>query len=363
LIVVEKHYTKECYTVRLLIEETDHDSRLDQIIQDHLTSFSREEVKRRISAKEIFIEGRDHRMKSSTRVKMGEVLYLTIPRTTQEDEYWNGEKINIEETPTIVFEDADLIVISKPAYMAAHPTGKHIFNCATVFFETLYKKTVHALHRLDRETSGLLLLSKNPKLAKLVTTQFENDLVRKVYLFIAVANKDEIPDTFIANERLGPKNLGLERIHIHAFDPSSDEGKEACTHFRILHREGSYVLGLAFPQTGRQHQIRVHAATHGLPLLGDKIYLGSFKMFQRFKDGLASPEDHQLMQLPRHALHALALSISYQNKHTTFQSGLPTDLKEWITANLALDLVKFEDVLKAEVQSYFNSWIKADSTP
>jgi RluA family pseudouridine synthase len=363
LIVVEKTYSQERYMVRLLIEEDEHDFRLDQVIQGHLTSFSREEIKRRIAVNEIYIEGRDHRMKSSTRVKMGEILYLTIPRTTQEDEYWNGEKIPLEETPAIVFEDENLIVISKPAYMAAHPTGKHIFNCATVFFESLYQKTIHALHRLDRETSGLLLLSKNPKLAQLITTQFENDEVRKVYFFIGVDNGENIPDSLIANERLGPKTLGLERVHIHAFAESSLEGKEASTHFRILHREKGYILGLAMPQTGRQHQIRVHAATHGFPLLGDKIYLGSFKMFQRFKDGLATPEDHDLMQLPRHALHALALSIYYQKSHTTFRSSLPTDLSDWIKQHLSLKLNDLEELLKLEVQYYFNSWIKADKTP
>lgn len=349
--------------VRLLIEEGEHDFRLDQVIQGHLTSFSREEIKRRIAVKEIYIEGRDHRMKSSTRVKMGEILYLTIPRTNQEDEYWNGEKLKIEETPSIVYEDENLIVISKPAYMAAHPTGKHIFNCATVFFESLYQQTIHALHRLDRETSGLLLLSKNPKLAQLITTQFENDEVRKVYFFIGVQKAESIPDTLIANERLGPKTLGLERVHIHAFEESSTEGKEACTHFRIIHREGDYVLGMAMPQTGRQHQIRVHAATHGFPLLGDKIYLGSFKMFQRFKDGLATPEDHELMQLPRHALHAIALSVVYQKAHTTFQSTLPSDLSDWIKKNLSLKIEDLERQLKMEIECYFNSWLKADKTP
>jgi 23S rRNA pseudouridine1911/1915/1917 synthase len=353
LSVVEKVYTTQRYFVRLSIEEEDDDLRIDQFIQTHLTSFSREEIKRRIQAGHILIEGRPHKLKSSTRVRFGEVVALTIPRTNQEDEYWRGQKLALQETPDIVYEDDDLIAISKPAYMATHPTGKHIFNCATVFFETIHQHTIHSLHRLDRETSGVLLLSKNPKMAAEITDQFERDQVKKVYFFIAKFKAPPEKLEFTATERLGPLELGLKRIHIHAFPADSELGKSATTHFTIVEQFGNYALGLAFPQTGRQHQIRVHAMTHGLPLLGDKIYLGSFKMFQRFKDGLATEEDHDLMEIPRHALHALALQCTYKGQPQTFVTQIPHDLAQWIEQNSALNIIELNQKLKGLVQAYF----------
>lgn len=105
---------------------------------------------------------------------------------------------------------------------------------------------------------------------------------------------------------------------------------------------------MAFPQTGRQHQIRVHAKAHGLPLIGDKLYLGSYEMFQRFKDQYASEEDYNLMELPRHALHAIALRIPYKKEEKLFVTKIPHDFVEWIKKNSELDIDKLEEKIKAE---------------
>ena len=78
------------------------------------------------------------------------------------------------------------VVTNKPAYMSTHPTGRHLFHCATVYYEQkLNQSTVHSIHRLDRETSGVLLLAKNPTTANQLTVEFENNNVKKCYFFIA----------------------------------------------------------------------------------------------------------------------------------------------------------------------------------
>ena len=96
----------------------------------------------------------------------------------------------------------------------------------------------------------------------------------------------------------------------------------------------------------------MHALANGLPLLGDKIYLGSFPMFQRFKEETATEEDHQLLELPRQALHATALKIKYQDKLTTFKSKIPGDLKEWMSSHLSIEISKVEEQIEATLKCW-----------
>jgi 23S rRNA-/tRNA-specific pseudouridylate synthase len=265
-------------------------------------------------------------------------------KSSFEDEYWRGQKINLELEPAVIFEDKDLIVVSKPPFMSTHPAGRHVFNCATVYFEMKYNQTIHSLHRIDRETSGILMLGKNSQTAQSMMKHFEDDNVKKCYLFISKKNQHYNGDKkFESHERLGSPHEGLKRVYVQDYPQTSNEGKHAHTNFLILEAFGDYVIGLAFPQTGRQHQIRVHAKAYGLPLLGDKLYLGNYEMFQRFKDGFATQEDHDLMELPRHALHAIALKIPYLNQEKIFRSTIPHDFMEWIKKNSTIDIAQLEE--------------------
>lgn len=353
MAIIEKTFESDLYTAVYLVDEEHDGMRLDQYLQQYLASWSREQVKKKIAAGDIQIKGREGKHRPSSKIYYRDIIKLITRKTIHEDEYWNGELLELELVPEIIFEDDDLIIISKPPYMATHPTGKHLFNCATVYFESQYKKTIHSIHRIDRETSGVLMLAKNPTCAQKMTDCFEKDLVRKCYFFIAV-NKDWNGETqFECNRRLGPKDSGLKRIYINHFDEDSKEGKHAKTHYQIVHEEKGYVLGLAFPVTGRQHQIRVHAMVNGLPLLGDKLYLGYFEMFQRFKDNIASKEDHDLMDLNRHALHAMALQVPYKSERKIFSSHIPKDLREWIGKNLEVDIKSVEEKLQYYINDYF----------
>ncbi len=354
MVVLAKKFETDRYTAQYIVEEDQHNMRLDQFLQIYLESFSREAVKRKIANCEIKIHGRPGTHRPSTRLQFKDIVELITNKTIHEDEWWKGQPVKLELTPEIIFEDSDLIVISKPAYMSTHPTGRHLFNCATVFFEARDGKTIHSIHRLDRETSGILLLGKNPQFTKIMTDHFENDRVKKCYFFIAKVNPSiEVPDQFEANERLGASEEGLRRVYIDHYPEISTEGKEAKTFFKILHRESGYALGLAFPITGRQHQIRVHAMVHGLPLIGDKLYLGSFEMFQRFKDLCASEEDHQLMELPRHALHATALRMPFKGKDKIFISHLPNDFKQWIEQKMTLSIAEIECKMQESIKAYY----------
>jgi 23S rRNA pseudouridine1911/1915/1917 synthase len=329
---ISKSFTTYKYEAIYSVDEEQSGLRLDQFCAIYLPTFSRELIKKKIAAGDIQIENRPYPHKPSVKVYYGEVIHFVTNRDDLEDEYWRGEKLDLEFTPTVIYEDQDIIAISKPAYMSTHPTGRHLFNCATVFFEEKYKHTVHSIHRIDRETSGVLLLGKNPKAAQVCTDYFERDLVSKCYFFMAHKRK-EATFPLTANERLGPLENYKPRLFMHCFPENSAEGKEAQTYFECLYQNEDYILGLAFPRTGRQHQIRSHAAFQGFPLIGDKLYNGDPKVFMRFKDGIATTEDHDLMQLSRHALHATALKIPYQGGKL-FRAPIPHDFREWITKNL-----------------------------
>lgn len=326
---ISKTFTSDQYTASYTVNEQNDGKRLDQFLMNFLPNFSRQNIKKKITSGDIRIEGRPYPHKPSTKVYEGERVTLITKRDNLEDEYWRGELIELEE-PEVVYEDEDIIVIMKPPFMMAHPSGKHLFNCATVYFETRYGHTIHSIHRLDRETSGVMVLAKNPKAANEITPLFEEKKVQKVYFFIAHKKYQQKEFPFSAKERLGQIEGNLPRQFMHCFPYESDRGKSAHTDFDILEENDDYVLGLAYPKTGRQHQIRSHAHFHGMSLLGDKMYNSEPTVFMRFKDEIALPEDYDTMQIPRHALHALAITFPYKGEDKLFISPLSKDLKDWI---------------------------------
>lgn len=357
MTIIHKIYRDDCYEVRQMADEEHDGLRLDQFLALYLESFSREIIKKKIKNNEIEIVGRPGVHKPSSPIHYKDEIIIKFYKSKLEDEYWRGEKIQLQTAPEIVFEDNNLLVISKPAFMSTHPAGRHLFNCATVYFEMKYGHTIHPLHRIDRETSGILMLGKNPKMANEMMLSFEDDDVKKCYLFIAKIHSDyKGEDYFVANERLGNPEEGLRRVDVKYYPENSTEGKHARTFFYILEKMPEYVIGIACPQTGRQHQIRVHAKAHGLPLVGDKMYLGYYEMFQRFKDHIATQEDHDLMEIPRHALHAIALKIPYKGEDKLFVTKIPKDLGNWILEKTPFSLEYLEEKIQITVEKYYNSY-------
>lgn len=321
---------------------------------ERFPNFSREFIKKKISKKEILIEGRDAKTKPSTKVKTWERIHVYTYKSNLEDEYWRGEKIDFNKAQ-ILFEDDDLYIISKPAFMSTHPAGKHLFHCATVFLEKHYGNQVYSIHRLDRETSGVLLVGKNVPITNNLSNAFEDKLVSKCYFFMAHKKKNKT-FPFTAKERLAAEEV---RLFVNCYPEDSTQGKVSETYFDKLFENDNYILGLAFPKTGRQHQIRTHAAFHGLPLVGDKIYLGGSDMFSRFKDNEATEHDFSSMQIPRHALHALALAFPYKGDKKLIIDEFPKDLEVWIENNIKeVDLKDLHQMLELKIENYFKEFKK-----
>lgn len=349
---IRKSFTTEKYVVIHPVQPEQDGWRLDQFVQKCMPTMSREFVKKKIEKGEVEISGRKPPHKSSVKVHYGEKITITTHNDgIIEEEYWYGKVVPKDQKPTIIYEDAGLLAINKPPYMITHPAGKNLFYCATVFYETIYNHTIHSIHRLDRETSGVLLLGKNPRTSQQVSQLFEEDRVRKCYFFIAHKKAGATAFPFTAKERMDREENAIPLGMMSWYPEDSALGKDSETHFELLWENHEYVLALAFPLTGRQHQIRVHAAAHGYPLLGDKIYNGDPQIFIRFKDMEATEEDHQKMQIPRQALHAVALEIAYPaSKESRFIAPLPLDLSQWIETKLSLSHEEVDQLIKQRLQ-------------
>jgi RluA family pseudouridine synthase len=354
---IEKSFSTEKYVVTHPVPLEQDGQRLDQFVQKCMPTLSREFLKKKIERGEVEISGRKPPHKPSVKVHYGEKVTITTHNDGLiEEEYWHGKPVPKDQDPTVVFEDNNLIVINKPPYMITHPAGKNLFYCATVFFETIHKKTIHSIHRLDRETTGLLLLAKNPKTAQKISLLFEEDKVRKCYFFIATKNSTATPFPFTAKERMDREEGNIPRGLMSVWPEDSSFGKDAETHFELLLEKDHHILALAFPLTGRQHQIRVHAAFHGYPLLGDKLYNGDPGVFMRFKDGVATEADHEKMQIPRQALHAVALKLTYPAQDSThFIAPLPKDLTEWLEQKLKISVPDFEELLRTKIKTFLGN--------
>jgi 23S rRNA pseudouridine1911/1915/1917 synthase len=360
---IEKSFTTERYIVQYPVRPEHDGMRLDAFLKERWETLSREYLKKKIEKAEVVISGRQAPHRPSTKVHDGETVTVYTYKSAFEDEYWRGEKLNLILNPEVVFEDEDMILISKPPFMSTHPAGRHLFNCATVVFETKYNKTIHSAHRLDRETSGLLVLAKNTKTAGDIQQKFEHHQVRKCYFLVAHNTQKLEASNFpiLAEERLakGDELPNVEdlvtRLSIHCFDKNSGIGKHAETEFKFIWGNSKYLILLAYPKTGRQHQIRAHAAHHGFSLLGDKIYNGDHGVFTRFKDHLETEQDYQKMQIPRHALHSISLNFEYKGKKQIYIDHIPLDLKNWITQNIKeIKIDELEQQIKSKIKADFS---------
>jgi 23S rRNA pseudouridine1911/1915/1917 synthase len=230
----------------------------------------------------------------------------------------------------IVYEDDALLVLEKPAGLAVHPTARYHRCTLTAFLRTRPTKADPA-HRLDRETSGLLVCGKGSVATAALKAAFAAQQVDKRYL--ALVEGWPASESFEIDL---PLQLGTGHVRVRM---EVGKGKSARTEAIVKQRllsPASEKLALLelHPRSGRQHQIRAHLAAVGHPIVGDKIYGFDERCFVRFTEGALTPEDHLRLRLPRHALHACFLSLRHpvSAEPSRWESPLPADLAEFLTS-------------------------------
>ncbi len=300
-------------TLQLRIEDSAVDARLDVYLAKRLNLPSRNQLKERVV--EIRLNGR--KVKASHRVAPGGELEVLL-RPLEEPRY-AAEKLPLR----IIHEDSRVIVVDKPEGMVVHPGAGvkqgtlvqgllyHVRTLKDAFPEDLIRPGI--VHRLDKDTSGVLIAAKDPEALEFLAAQFRNKRVEKTYLAIVKGTLSKGEGFIVGRLVRDPRN----RKRFRMLEGEGTQGKPMETWFRVLKRYGHYSFVLLKPRTGRTHQLRVQMQAIGCPILGDPLYSRKGSLL---KDEI----------IPRLYLHAFALKIQLplDSVPRIFYAPLPPNFKE-----------------------------------
>lgn len=293
--------------------------RLDHFLKRRIGRLSRTRIQEIIRDQITFSDGR--RVRPSAAVRAGEVILLRRPAPVEPE---------VPRWFDVLYEDDSVLVIDKPAGLPMHTTAKFWRNTLTALLRERYPgERMDVAHRIDRETSGVLLIARGAAAASFLTRAFARRAVAKTYLALV---KGAPPDE-------GTIDLPLKLLdspsHVMMGPAAAGDraGLPAVTRYRVVRRFAAHALCEARPETGRQHQIRVHMAAIGHPIVGDKLYAASETLFMRACEEGVTPELLACFDnLPRHALHAHRLTFPHPagRGDITIESPLSADLLEYM---------------------------------
>ena len=298
--------------------------RLDHFLTKNLTEYSRSQIQLLIRSGKILVNNKN--CKTGYALESNDIISILHPEGQKELSDINPEPMNLD----ILYEDEDIAVINKPSGMVVHPgkgnKSKTLANGIVYHFNHL--SNVNGLsrpgivHRLDKDTSGLILIAKNNSAHNILSEQFKNRKVKKEYLGLTWGTW---------KEKEGEINLPIKR---NKKDPTkykiSPEGKRSLTVFKVEKEFQHCSLVRFFPKTGRTHQIRIHSMHFGHPIFGDEKYGGGFSKTKGFINEYNNIYYKAMGIFNRHALHAERLEFCHpiNNDSIIFEASLP---KEFIT--------------------------------
>lgn len=256
------------------------------------------------------------RRRPSERVRHGETVILVRP---------SFEEPVVPTEFDVVHEDPAVLVVDKPSGLPVHPSASYHKNTLTFLLRQRYpERTPHLVHRLDRETSGILVCAKTVEDERALKGQFERREVDKEYLAIV---EGDVPDSLEAIAHpMGRTEEGLHLLMVVREDGSPSE-----TRVRVVARAPAHTLVALAPKTGRQHQLRVHMAAEGHPIVADKLYGPEGpKPFLEYVDAGGQVTEALLERLGHHrqALHAHRLWVQHPRtgEELALRAPLPADL-------------------------------------
>lgn len=283
--------------------------RLDLFLASSLESYSRSQIQKLIKENKVRVNGKE--AKSSCEVCCGDIVSVFSCDEKKEQKIFQ-KKIAIP----LVYEDDDIIIVDKPPGLVTHPgAGREQESLVHAFFNRLYKNSLErpgVVHRLDKDTQGLIVLAKNKMSYENLVEQFKKRSIKRTYNALCLGVFKEMAGKIETNLARNPKNR-------KKFS-SQQSGKRAVTHYTVLHSGPVSLVELRL-ETGRTHQIRVHLSEQGHPILHDSIYSSS-KIINSISDPFLRAQAKKLKSL---ALIALKLELNHpvSNNKLTFVRKLP----------------------------------------
>jgi len=295
---------------------------------------SREEWRQELDAGRFLLGG--ERAASHSLLAAGDRLVYLMPELQEPP---------VDQDFVVLYEDDDLLAVDKPARLPCHPGGIFFRHTLWTLLQERHGIVGPSLiNRLDRETSGIVLVAKNKQAARLCYQQFAGRQVHKRYLVLV---EGEFPFADLqADGCLAPDPASAIRKKLRFYPQDAAEmtfsrAVQCSTGLRLLCRRGEISLLEAIPVTGRNHQIRATLCSLGFPVVGDKLYGVDEELFLRFRQGGLTAADHQRLRLDRQALHAATLCLRHplSGRELEFRSPLPAAMQSLL--GLGGDTVPF----------------------
>ncbi len=298
--------------------------RLDQFLQRMIPKLSRNRIQKAIDERVRL--SWEAPVKASTPVRENGEVWVDDPDVNEEA---------IAFDPAILYDDGDLLAIDKPPGIVVHPTHSHLRNTViTLLRRQLNAPELTLAHRLDAETSGVLLLGRHTWAARRAQSAFQRGKVEKSYLAIVFGRPVE--DRFSVDLPLGYHSRDS---FVFRQLPEGQEARTSLTEFEVLERMARASLVRAFPKTGRRHQIRAHLAAAGHPIVGDKLYVLDDRAYRRYlKLGRLDDELLARVGAERLMLHSSTLSLPHPRhpgERIAITAPLPADMASWLEAERA----------------------------
>jgi 23S rRNA pseudouridine1911/1915/1917 synthase len=314
--------SEENQTLRAVIGEPQHDQRLDRALGDLFPLQSRNFLAKLITAGKVFLDG-SPAMKPAHRVATGQEVLVEIPPAAP-------SSIASQDLPlTILHQDDDVVVIDKPAGLVVHPAAGHpdqtlvnaLLHHVTDLSGIGGEQRPGIVHRLDKDTSGVMLIAKNDDAHRKLTAAWNTDAIRKEYLALVYGTPGA--DRGTVDAPIGRDPRDRKRMAVVA------DGRRAVTDYEFVERLRYASLLRCRLRTGRTHQIRVHMKHLGHPIVGDPVYSGP--QWRGIPD---KKMQRALASLGRQALHAAKLTFPHprDGRVMVVEAPLPADLREVLDA-------------------------------
>jgi 23S rRNA pseudouridine1911/1915/1917 synthase len=332
-ILTEEH-NEELYERQVIKTDKGQEPyRIDKFLMNRIEGATRNKVQQAIEAGMVTVDGKT--VKPNYKVKGNqEIIILSTDHPEESDVV--PEPMEIK--PLIMFEDDSIMIINKPAGMVVHPgSGNYsgtLLNGVAYYLKEQNPNIDESLlprfglvHRIDKNTSGLLVMAKNTTAAAYLAQQFFHHTIERKYIALVWGDMEQDEGTIVAH-------VGRNQRYRKLFDayPEGEHGKDATTHYKVLERFNYVTLVECTLETGRTHQIRVHMKHIGHTLFGDSHYGGDKilkgTIFTKYKQFV----DNCLEICPRQALHAKTLGFIHPStkEHIFFEAPLPPDMEQVI---------------------------------